>query len=321
MPFMSSSTGMQQGYLWTVQATDNKLRGFGDNNGISLPNVFVAGQYIIQIDDMVVTCTATPGIYNLMYKLTNPNLNPAKLITFTATGSVPAGATITIFSPPLNTIIPSGNSLIIMGTITGPVGLTNMCVGAEIQDQVILFNKASKDTCVKVKPCICLDCNQIKFNIIPAQNYTIANNILTINQPISIISSPVKLVKKITADLVYFEFTPEYDDCLLCNKNSNLYGNFDSASLANVSTSGNGSHSISFNYLPPHNFSTPSNAIINITLPPLIKCCDAQIRWCIRYIITFEDCKVCEVLVCYEQKDNACSKLNSIPENLRNNLP
>ena len=305
-------------FVWNVQAVNKEGHSVGGNDGTSEPTTFMVSQYIIQLDSIKVACTANPTTYTFSYTITNPNPGTAKLTNLVVTSSIPAGATITGFTPLLNTNIASGAPLTITGTINSSVPLTNICIGAEITDLVNTFWKASKDTCINVAPCKCDACNDktTNINIVPTNNIVInGNNTITINQPITITTTPPKLVKSIKAELVYFEFVPESEDCLPCNKDSKTFGNFDNGTLAATGGTGGGTHSLQWNFSPMKNFAGGNTAAITITLPPTVGCCSATIRWCIRYVVTFEDCTVCNKLVCYEKKKEGCGKGNPNPNN------
>lgn len=306
-------------FVWTVQALNREGKPYGDNNGLSEPTTFAVTQYIIQLDSARVACTDKPGVYTFSYTLNNPNPGTARLTNFVATSSVPAGASVSSFAPPLNTNIPSGASLTITGTITGPANLSQICLGAEITDLANSFWKASKDTCIKVPPCACDACDEkkLKFNIPPGSIVFNNNNTLSLTQPITITTTPPKMVKSIKAELVYFEYLPASEDCLPCNKDSKTYGNFVNGTLATQGASGAGTHSLEWVFAPAKNFSTAQNAAFNISLPPIVACCDVSIRFCIRYIVTFDDCTVCHTLVCYEKKKTG----GAVSNNNNNNNP
>ena len=286
-------------FIWNVQALNKEGHPVGSNEGTSEPTMFAVSQYIIQLDSIKVSCTAKPGVYSFSFTLTNPNAGTAKLTNFIATSSVPAGATITSFAPPLNTSIASNAQLTITGTITGSPLLSNICIGAEITDNINSFWKAAKDTCVNVTPCKCNACDSVKIDVVQKDIKFDANGNINLNTNITI--SPKK-VKTIKAELVYFEYKPENDDCMVCNKDSKTFGNFD-----------NGTHTQAWNFSPPKNLSGGQAGSMIITVPPTVKCCDATIRWCIRYVVTFEDCTVCNKLVCYEKKKEGCAKGNPNP--------
>jgi len=292
-------------YAWNVQALSTEEIPIA----VSAPAIFIATQYIIRIDSIRVNCTSPPGIYSFSYTVVNPNAGPAKLTNLVVTSSTPAGAALITYTPPLLSTIVAGGVMTITGTLSASTTLSSICIGAEITDVANTFWKASRDTCIPVSPCRCTACDDNKLSInIPASNNIIinANNTLSLNQPISITTTPLKLVKSIRAELQYFEFVPESDDCMPCNKDSKTYGNLDNGTLATVNALGGGSHSLIWNFIPNKNFSTSNTANVVITIPPTVKCCGATIRWCIRYVITFSDCSVCNRLVCYEKKKDGC---------------
>ncbi len=280
-------------YIWSVQALNKAGNPIGNNNGTSEPTAFAVTQYIIQLDSIKVSCTNKPGVYSFSYTITNPNAGPATLNLFTVTSSVPAGASIASFSPPINTVINAGNQLTITGTINAATNLSNICIGAEIKDVGNAFWKASKDTCVKVDACRCDACDEKNFVFTAPKPSTInySNNTLAYNQNITITTTPSKTIKSITAELVYFELVPENNLCIPCNKDAATYGHFT-----------NGTNSLQWN--------GPQTSLnINITTPQLVPCCSALFRWCIRYKIEFTDCTSCNKLVCYEKKKEGCDKI------------
>lgn len=297
-------------FVWNVQAVNKEGHPVGSNEGTSEPTTFAVSQYIIQLDSIKVSCTAKPGVYSFSYTITNPNAGTAKLSNFVVTSSAPAGASITSFAPPLNTNIAPNAQLTITGTVTGSPSLNNICIGAEITDLVNTFWKAAKDTCINVAPCKCTACDSVKIDIVQKDIKFDANGQINLTTNITI--SP-KTVKSIRAELVYFEYKPENDDCMVCNKDSKTFGNFDNGTLANTPGAGGGTHSLDWSFSPPKNFGGGYPASMLITVPPTVKCCDATIRWCIRYVATFADCTVCNKLVCYEKKKEGCAKGNPNP--------
>ena len=294
-------------FVWNVQALNKEGHPVGGNNGTSAPTTFsIQTQYIIQLDSLKVNCTDKPTQYSFSLIVTNQNASVAELVSVAVNSSVPAGATMGSFAPAVGTTIaPSGGTLTITGIINSSMPLTNLCIKVKIQKQGDPGKNAEDYLCDTVKACKCDACDEkkVKINIQPSNNIVInGNNTVTLNQPISITTTPPKLVKSIKAELVYFEFVPESEDCLPCNKDSKTFGNFD-----------NGTHSQQWNYTPPKNFTNPITLPVTITLPPTVRCCDATVRWCIRWVVTFEDCTVCNKLVCYEKKKEGCAK--GIPDN------
>ena len=114
-----------------------------------------------------------------------------------------------------------------------------------------------------------------------------ADNTLSFNQA-PITTTPLKPIKSIQAELVYFEMIPENDLCLPCDKDAATYGHFT-----------NGTNSIKRD-------GAAQSLSINITTPQLTPCCSALFRWCIRYKIILEDCSSCTKVVCYEKRKVGC---------------
>lgn len=309
--------GMICRYIWNVQALNRRGEPIGSNNGFSEATTLFATTYIIRIDSVKVACTATPGTYTFSITVANVNANTASFFLIAATSSIPSGATISSFTPPYGTNIVSGAQLTITGLISASSSLSNICIGVGIKDAAGGFDQAQTDTCISVGPCKCEACDPKKtsINIPISTNIVIASNTLTLTQPISIATTPLRLVKSIRAELMYFEFVPESEDCMPCNKDSKTFGNLGLSTLATVVASGTGTHSLLWLFSPPKNFSTASNAAITITVPPTVKCCAATIRWCVRYVVTFNDCTICSKVVCYEKKKEGCATGSNNPNN------
>ncbi|HEV7782282.1 MAG TPA: hypothetical protein VGO58_13505 [Chitinophagaceae bacterium] len=282
-------------FIWNVQAVTREGKPLGSNNGTSEPTMFFVSTYIIKLDSIKVLCTSKPGVYSFSYTISNVNPGTANLTNFAITSSVPAGATVGSFAPPLGTSIGSGNQLTITGTINAATNLSNICLGAEITDAVNSFWKASKDTCVPVLPCKCDVCDSVKIEVNPKDEIKqdTAGNIIQ-NSTITVTPKPVKSIK---AELIYYEYKPKSDDCMICNKDSKTYGNFINAATGISSAALIAGHSVFW----PINGQMVNNTQMNFTIsmPPTVKCCDAEVKWCIRYVVTFMDCTVCNKLVCY----------------------
>ena len=306
-------------YIWMVEAsTRNAASTEPKVIATSQPTTFsVQTQYIIQLDSLKVNCTTKPTQYSFSLIVTNLNPTIAELVSVGINSSLPAGATMASFAPVVGTTIaPAGGTLTITGLINSSLPLTNICIKVKIQKQGDPGKNAEDYLCDSVKPCKCDACDEkkVNINIPPSNNIVInGNNTITLNQSISIATTPTKLVKSIKAELVYFEFVPESEDCLPCNKDSKTFGNFDNGTLAATGGTGAGTHSLQWNFSPMKNFTGGNTAAITITLPPTVGCCSATIRWCIRYVVTFEDCTVCNKLVCYEKKKEGCVKGNPNP--------
>ena len=124
------------------------------------------------------------------------------------------------------------------------------------------------------------------------------------------LSAGPKKVKRIKADLVYFDMKADDENCLVCNKTSNTFGNFGTATTTNTNFSGSvtAGHTAQFDALGNVDISTGIPIKFSLNIPPLVSCCNATVNFCIRYIITFEDCTVCNLLDCYTYKITGCPK-------------
>lgn len=140
------------------------------------------------------------------------------------------------------------------------------------------------------------------------------NNTLSFTQSLNIATNTTKKIVSIAADLNYFEFTPGSDDCSPCNKNSETFGNFSSGSIGSVGALGAGTHVVTSTFSAPKQ-SGNFPASLTITLPPLVQCCEGFVRWCVRYVITFDDCTVCTKVICYDKKKPSATVVNHQPNN------
>ncbi len=176
-----------------------------------------------------------------------------------------------------------------------------------------LKDKANRNTrneidSLKYPSCPCSACAEIKMEA--ALVGEIKNNGngslgLTVN-----LSAGPKKVKRIKADLVYFDMKADDENCLICNKASNTFGNFATATTTNSNFTGGitAAHTVQLDALGNIDISTGIPIKFVLTIPPLVSCCNATVNFCIRYIITFEDCTVCNLLDCYTYKITGCPK-------------
>lgn len=161
---------------------------------------------------------------------------------------------------------------------------------------------------LKYPQCPCSACDDI--NITVKQTTEIQNNGNgSLGFSVNLAASPKK-VKRIKAELVYFDMKPDDENCLVCNKSSNTFGNFATASTTSTNFSGgvNYGHSAQFDALGDIDISNGIPIKFTINIPPLVSCCNATVNFCIRYVITFEDCTVCNTLVCYRYSITGCPK-------------
>jgi hypothetical protein len=198
---------------------------------------------------------------------------------------------------------------------TGPSTTVNYCVDVSVpvgqniiklglqgddKDPGPIVCQPGAELDIDLPPCKCNACDSVKIQVVQKDLKFDASGNIILNTTISASPKPVSSIK---AELVYYEYKPESDDCMLCNKDSRTFGNF-----------GTGNHTQEWNFTPPQNLSNGEPASMIITVPPTVNCCDAKIRWCIRYVVTFEDCTVCNKLVCYEIKKDGCANENQNPK-------
>ena len=174
-------------------------------------------------------------------------------------------------------------------------------------DQTGNFNTANANDTIDVVPCICKECDKVKIEFPSSPTISESNNILSLAG--GIIKASPKKVKRITADLVYFDIKTD-ENCWICNKNSATFGNFTSGTIqgSDFTTTMPGGHSVQWTNIGDADLSAGRPFSLNIAIPPTVACCDADINFCIRYIVMFEDCTVCNVKVCYSFKKDGCQK-------------
>jgi hypothetical protein len=161
---------------------------------------------------------------------------------------------------------------------------------------------------LKYPKCPCSACDEVTINVGMQGNITNNGN-GGLNFTALVASSPKK-VKRIRAELVYFDMKPENENCLICNKNDNFFGNFINATTTNNNFTSTIPYPHSAQLDAPGDINISGGVPISFTvsIPPMVSCCNAGVNFCIRYVITYEDCTVCNKLVCYNYKITGCQK-------------
>lgn len=161
---------------------------------------------------------------------------------------------------------------------------------------------------LKYPQCPCNACDEIRIKA-ETQGQLTYNSNGSINFTTMLSSSPKK-VKRIRAELVYFDMKPDDVNCLICNKNSSFFGNFVNTSTTN----GNFTsalpfpHSAQFDAAGDIDISSGIPISFTVSVPPMVSCCNGEVNFCIRYVIVNEDCTVCNILTCYNYKITGCNK-------------
>jgi hypothetical protein len=149
---------------------------------------------------------------------------------------------------------------------------------------------------------VCTACSTIKITVPTTSTILFYNNnTFSVAHSMSISSTPTRYVRSVRAELVYFDYIPDSENCLACNKNSNTFGNINGGTIGGVTDTANGTHNLTINYSPAK---APGSypVLIRGTMPPTVNCCLGTLRICIRYIVTFDDCTICSQTVCYEKR-------------------
>ncbi len=285
-------------FIWNVQAVNRNGKPVGRNNGTSESYTFkVQNNIDIEIDSLSVGCCEN-GKQNIFITVKNNLGNNVRILAIKyKINGVGASITLSPLTPALPVIIPGNGSQNFTSSINciDSANTIKFLVDAEdVADPDNTETEVATDTL----NCRCNACDSVKIDVVQKDSIKLdANNNLNLSNTISISPKPVKTI---TADLVYFEYKPESDDCMICNKDSKTFGNFLSA------TAGTQTLPIPYNHMAQWVSNNTNGQLINnvpwnftVSMPPTVKCCAAQVRWCIRYVITFADCTVCNKLVCY----------------------
>jgi hypothetical protein len=283
-------------FIWNVQALNRDGKPMGRNNGTSEPYTFkiLDDNINTKIDSVKVGC-CEKGKQTIYVKVSNlhpTNQAQVTAIRYRVNGTGPL-TTLTPTTPAIPFTINANSSQAFTASINCVDSMKTMKFIVETvwpPDPDNINNETAWDTL----KCVCTACDEKNFilNAQPPGNINISNNSISYNQPVTVTTNPVKTIKTIKAELVYFEMVPENDMCIPCNKDAATYGHFS-----------NNTNSQEWN-------GPQQNLNINITIPQLTPCCSAVFKWCIRYKIEFTDCTTCNKLVCYEKRKEGCEKVN-----------
>lgn len=278
-------------FIWQVEALDKNARmllgGSSGNNQI-FSFLLLDDNINIKIDSISTSCCKDSVQKVLIWVKNLHSTNSVRItsIKYRVNGnsSLTALATTPPLPLPILTVAPSG---VQMFTANLP------CIDSMRTIKYIVYSELPSDpdninneTAIDTLHC-CSACDSLNISRPTVINFSPLDNTLSFTQsPITTI--PVKPIKNIEADLVYFEMIPENDFCLPCDKDAATYGHFT-----------NGTNSIKRD-------GAAQSLSINITTPQLTPCCSALFRWCIRYKIILEDCSSCTKVVCYEKRKLGC---------------
>lgn len=293
-------------YIWEVQALNREGKPICSNEGKSEAWTFkVQNNIDIQIDSLKVGC-CEKGVQSIYIKVRNNLATPVKVVAvkYKVNG---AGAAINLspISPTLPQTIAGNGFVVFTGSIECNPAINFLKFLVDAED---VADPDNKETEVKSDTlnCMCTACKDIKIQ--PNEKDKPAITSTAITQNLSFVTGPGK-VKTVKMDLVWFEFVPESDDCLVCTTPSSQMGNFSAGTLNGVGGSGAGTHGLAWNFSPPKDMNGGVPLQYNISYPKMVACCGAKARWCIRYTVTYENCITCSTVVCnYEAYIKGCNK-------------
>lgn len=291
-------------FVWQVQALDRGGKPVCSNEGKSETFSFkIQNNIDIQIDSLKVGC-CEKGVQSIYIKVRNNLATPVKVVAikYKVNG---AGAAITFTPSPALPQTIAGNGFVVFTGVTEcnpAINFLKFLIDAED-----VADPDNKETEVKSDTlnCICTACKDIKIQPNEKDKPTVTSTAIT--QNLNFVTGPGK-VKTVKMDLVYFEFVPESDDCLVCTTPSSQMGNFSGGALNGVGGSGSGTHGLVWNFSPPKDMNGGVPLQYSIGYPKMVGCCGAKAKWCIRYTVTYENCITCSTVVCYEASIKGCNK-------------
>jgi hypothetical protein len=294
-------------FVWEVQALTREGKpACGRNEGKSEVFSFkIQNNIDIQIDSVKVGCCLN-GKQSIYIKVKN---NLASSVNIVAVKYKVNGVGAAIILSPISPVPPqlvAGNaSIVFTANIDCNPNINFLKFLVDAED---VADPDNKETEVKSDTlnCICTSCKDIKIQPNEKDKPTVTSTGIT--QNLNFVTGPAK-VKSVKMDLVYFEFVPESDDCLVCTTPSSQMGNFSGGTLNAVAGSGGGTHGLAWNFSPPKDMNGGVSLQYTISYPKMVACCGAKAKWCIRYTVTYENCITCSVVVCnYEASIKGCNK-------------
>ncbi|MBK8785444.1 MAG: hypothetical protein IPN43_02840 [Chitinophagaceae bacterium] len=315
-------------YAWYVEASktsamgDREMLGTSEATGFAMSSAGCG----TNSDNVTVICkgwdngkpTYTVGItFNNIIPTAGGQQCTTVMNTITSsTGTISGLATLPV------TIPIGGTSPVVTFTYTPTV--TGATIAAFAYQGI--WNDGSSNTSnfsntnVSLPSCVCDFCSKaVEFDH-DLGTATITGNSLNIVQPLWDMAGNTIISTK--AEIVYFERTVG-DECMSCNKDAALWGNFTSGTLGTLAgtfaaatspVSGSTHHTLYWN--PPTGYTgalTPFK--LYIKTPPLstLTCCCEKIKAKIRYTYTFRDkatgeCKTCDAGIFeYEAQKGTCT--------------
>ena len=217
-------------WIWTVQAINRAGKPMGRNNGSSEPYTFMMNNDIdIQIDSLSVSCCNPQGSQNIYIKLKNNLSNTVKITQLNIDKVNGYNNVISIIglSPTLPVNIPGSGSQVFTGTIKclDSARTLRFFVKAEdASDNVITETEVETDTL----NCPCDPCRYMSVGVDKdSLKLPKSGNPMQVNLIGSFTGLNNTLIRKVTAEIIYFNITQTKDtNCAKCVFDSKYYGNF-----------------------------------------------------------------------------------------------
>ncbi|MEO6253820.1 MAG: hypothetical protein ABIO79_10965 [Ferruginibacter sp.] len=293
-------------FIWEVQAlTGEGKPACTKNEGKSEAWSFkVQNNIDIQIDSVKVKC-CEKGVQSIYIKVKN---NLASSVNIVAVkykiNGVGASITLSPITPVPPQLVVGNGTIVFTATIECNPNINFLKFLVDAEDVADPDNKETEVRSDTLN-CICTSCKDIKIQPNEKDKPTVTSTGIT--QNINFVTGPAK-VMAVKMELVWFEFVPESDDCIVCTTASAQMGNFTGGTLNAVAGSGGGTHGLSWNFAPFKDMNGGVGLQYTISYPKMVGCCGAKAKWCIRYTVTYEHCITCSVVVCYEASIKGCNK-------------
>jgi hypothetical protein len=217
-------------FIWSVQALNRNGKPMGNNDGTSEPYTFKMSNDIdIQYDSVYVSCCNSNGTQNIYVKIKNNLANTVKItqLNVDKVNGVTNVISITGLTPALPVNITGNGSQVFTGTIKCIDTATTIrfFVRAEdALDNAITETEVETDTLdCPCDPCRYVNIKLEKDSLVLPKN----GNPVQVNLIGSLTGLNPNLIKKVTAEIIYFNITQTKDtNCAKCVFDSKSYGDF-----------------------------------------------------------------------------------------------
>ncbi|MEP7237452.1 MAG: hypothetical protein ABI685_06300 [Ferruginibacter sp.] len=279
-------------------ASGSTLMNFANTSNYSLHTPIPAYVNVSTINNLVQAWNTAPPPYGSPNPLiTATSVSPFYPSTIAAGTAVLREVDICV---PINVTLPIRLRVFI--SMMSSNGVPGLC------DDDVLINT--------LPPCPCTYCNDDMIQLTGQNTITDANNVMTVNNTISI---PGIQVKQFKAELIGISYKPQNNNeqCWVCNKDDNQWGNFVAGTFTSPYPSmvngvfpslpccgGNSHHTIGWWGTATSIMNRPLQ--LKISLPPAstLSCCPYNVEFCIRYTFTDAECRSCSVVKCFKYTRN-----------------